>query len=34
MWLVGALALALTVAQSPGRFSPDTKLDLTANPLR
>ncbi|MBJ7340131.1 MAG: DUF3367 domain-containing protein [Mycolicibacterium sp.] len=34
LWLVGALALALTFAQSPGRTSPDTKLDLTANPLR
>ena len=32
--LVGAVALALTFAQSPGRVSPDTKLDLTANPLR
>ncbi|MCV7101259.1 alpha-(1-_3)-arabinofuranosyltransferase, partial [Mycobacterium palustre] len=32
--LVGALALLLTFAQSPGRVSPDTKLDLTANPLR
>ncbi len=32
--LVGALALALTFAQSPGEISPDTKLDLTANPLR
>ncbi len=32
--LVGALALACTLAQSPGRISPDTKLDLTANPLR
>lgn len=34
MWLVGAVALALTFAQSPGQISPDTKLDLTANPLR
>ncbi|OBK16841.1 alpha-(1-_3)-arabinofuranosyltransferase [Mycobacterium sp. 1245852.3] len=34
LWLVGAIALALTFAQSPGRVSPDTKLDLTANPLR
>ncbi|OBI49504.1 hypothetical protein A5707_16680, partial [Mycobacterium kyorinense] len=34
LWLVAALALALTFAQSPGQISPDTKLDLTANPLR
>jgi arabinofuranan 3-O-arabinosyltransferase len=33
-WLVGTFALALTFAQSPGQISPDTKLDLTANPLR
>ncbi|BBX75336.1 membrane protein [Mycobacterium shinjukuense] len=26
--------MALTFAQSPGHVSPDTKLDLTANPLR
>jgi arabinofuranan 3-O-arabinosyltransferase len=32
--LVAAIALALTFAQSPGQVSPDTKLDLTANPLR
>jgi arabinofuranan 3-O-arabinosyltransferase len=32
--LVGAVALALTFAQAPGEISPDTKLDLTANPLR
>jgi arabinofuranan 3-O-arabinosyltransferase len=32
--LVSAVALALTFAQSPGQISPDTKLDLTANPLR
>lgn len=32
--MVGAIALLLTFAQSPGRVSPDTKLDLTANPLR
>ena len=34
LWLVGAAALLLTFAQSPGQISPDTKLDLTANPLR
>ncbi|OBH26616.1 hypothetical protein A5693_03055 [Mycobacterium sp. E1319] len=34
LWLVGAIACVLTFAQSPGRISPDTKLDLTANPLR
>ncbi len=32
--MVGAIALLLTFAQSPGQVSPDTKLDLTANPLR
>jgi arabinofuranan 3-O-arabinosyltransferase len=32
--LVGSVALALTFAQSPGQISSDTKLDLTANPLR
>ncbi|HEY1442637.1 MAG TPA: alpha-(1-_3)-arabinofuranosyltransferase family protein, partial [Mycobacterium sp.] len=32
--LVAAIAVALTFAQSPGQVSPDTKLDLTANPLR
>ncbi len=34
LWLAAAVALALSFAQSPGRVSPDTKLDLTANPLR
>ncbi|OBK20980.1 hypothetical protein A5634_10915 [Mycobacterium asiaticum] len=34
MLLAGAIALVLTFAQSPGQVSPDTKLDLTANPLR
>ncbi|ORV58171.1 hypothetical protein AWC06_20665 [Mycobacterium fragae] len=34
MWLVGTVALALSFVQSPGQISPDTKLDLTANPLR
>jgi arabinofuranan 3-O-arabinosyltransferase len=34
LWLVGTLALALSFAQAPGQISPDTKLDLTANPLR
>ncbi len=34
LWLVAAAALTLTFAQAPGRISPDTKLDLTANPLR
>src|ERR1700758_4382523 len=35
-WLgaVGSAALILCFAQSPGLVSPDTKLDLTANPLR
>ncbi|HRD14508.1 MAG TPA: DUF3367 domain-containing protein, partial [Mycobacterium sp.] len=35
-WLAGifAAALVLCFAQSPGMISPDTKLDLTANPLR
>ncbi len=32
--MVTAAALILTFAQSPGQISPDTKLDLTANPLR
>lgn len=34
LWLVGTISLALAFASSPGRISPDTKLDLTANPLR
>ncbi|MGB8405398.1 MAG: alpha-(1-_3)-arabinofuranosyltransferase [Mycobacterium sp.] len=34
LWVVSAAALVLTFAQSPGRVSPDTKLDLTANPAR
>ncbi|WP_235717556.1 alpha-(1-_3)-arabinofuranosyltransferase [Mycolicibacterium goodii] len=34
MWVVAAATLVLTFAQSPGQISPDTKLDLTANPLR
>nr|WP_099037668.1 alpha-(1->3)-arabinofuranosyltransferase family protein [Mycobacterium neglectum] len=32
--MVAAAALILTFAQSPGQISPDTKLDLTANPAR
>ncbi|CAJ1493163.1 alpha-(1-_3)-arabinofuranosyltransferase [[Mycobacterium] kokjensenii] len=34
LWLVGAVALACSLVQAPGRISPDTKLDLTADPLR
>ncbi len=34
LWMVAAAGLILTFAQSPGQISPDTKLDLTANPLR
>src|ERR1700733_15062275 len=34
LWLVAAVALALSFGSSPGQVSPDTKLDLTANPLR
>jgi len=32
--VAAAAALVLTFAQSPGQISPDTKLDLTANPAR
>lgn len=32
--MVAASTLLLTFAQAPGQVSPDTKLDLTANPLR
>jgi arabinofuranan 3-O-arabinosyltransferase len=34
LWLVAAIALVCSFAQSPGRVSPDTKLDLTADPAR
>src|SRR5271163_306831 len=34
LWLVNVVSLTLSFAASPGRISPDTKLDLTANPLR
>ena len=34
LWLVATVALMLSFAASPGQISPDTKLDLTANPLR
>jgi arabinofuranan 3-O-arabinosyltransferase len=34
LWVAAAAALILTFVQSPGKISPDTKLDLTANPLR
>ncbi|HLR98915.1 MAG TPA: alpha-(1-_3)-arabinofuranosyltransferase, partial [Mycolicibacillus parakoreensis] len=34
LWLVGTVALVGTFLQAPGQISPDTKLDLTANPLR
>src|ERR1700737_2001199 len=32
--LVGAVSLGVAFAPPPGQISPDTKLDLTANPLR
>src|ERR1700753_901725 len=34
LWPVAAVARALSFGSSPGQISPDTKLDLTANPLR
>jgi arabinofuranan 3-O-arabinosyltransferase len=34
LWAVGAAALIVSFAQSPGLISPDTKLDLIANPAR
>lgn len=34
LWVVAGAALILTFAQSPAKISPDTKLDLTVNPLR
>ncbi len=34
LWLASAVALALSFGSSPGRISSDTKLDLTANPVR
>lgn len=34
LWLVGSVALACSLLQAPGLISPDTKLDLTADPLR
>ncbi|HEY7053261.1 MAG TPA: alpha-(1-_3)-arabinofuranosyltransferase [Mycobacterium sp.] len=34
LWAVSSAALILCFLQSPGLVSPDTKLDLTANPLR
>ena len=34
LWIAAAAALILAFVQSPGQISPDTKLDLTANPLR
>lgn len=34
LWPLGLVALLCSFAQSPGQISPDTKLDLTANPGR
>ncbi len=34
LWLVASVSLGLSFGSSPGQISPDTKLDLTANPLR
>ena len=34
LWLAGAVALVVSLASSPGQVAPDTKLDLTAAPLR
>src|ERR1700744_5778253 len=34
LWLVAAVTLVLSFGAPPGQISPDTKLDLTANPLR
>ncbi|MGK2869275.1 MAG: alpha-(1-_3)-arabinofuranosyltransferase domain-containing protein [Mycobacterium sp.] len=34
LWLVGTASLILAFSQAPGLIAPDTKLDLTANPLR
>ena len=31
--VVAVVALAICLAQQPGRISPDTKLDLTADPI-
>src|ERR1700742_2749472 len=34
LWLVAAVALALSFGSSPGQISPHTQLDLTPHPLR
>ncbi|MGB3484692.1 MAG: alpha-(1-_3)-arabinofuranosyltransferase, partial [Mycobacterium sp.] len=34
LWLVAVATLVVSFAQAPGLISPDTKLDLTTNPLR